>query len=72
MHRKGIDPDNVTPADILCDFCGSTYRRFSDHSIGVCEGREEWEQWLDEMKVMTQEDVDRMYWEENQVYHWGQ
>ena len=22
MHREGIDPDNVTPADILCDFCG--------------------------------------------------
>ena len=56
----------------LCDFCGSTYRRFSDHSIDVCEGRKEWHQWLDTMKEMTQEDVERMYWEENQVYHWGQ
>jgi len=22
MHRKGIDPENVQPEDILCDYCG--------------------------------------------------
>ena len=22
MHRKGINPDNVKPQDILCDYCG--------------------------------------------------
>ena len=22
MHREGIDPDNVQPKDILCDYCG--------------------------------------------------
>jgi len=22
MHREGINPDNVQPEDILCDFCG--------------------------------------------------
>ena len=21
MHREGIDPDNVKPEDVLCDFC---------------------------------------------------
>ncbi len=23
MHRQGINPDNVKPDDILCDFCGT-------------------------------------------------
>jgi hypothetical protein len=22
MHREGIDPENVEPEDILCDYCG--------------------------------------------------
>jgi len=22
MHKEGIDPENVQPEDILCDFCG--------------------------------------------------
>ena len=22
MHRKGMNPENVLPEDILCDFCG--------------------------------------------------
>jgi formylmethanofuran dehydrogenase subunit E len=22
MHREGIDPENVQPEDILCDYCG--------------------------------------------------
>jgi hypothetical protein len=24
MHRDGIDPENVQPEDILCDFCGES------------------------------------------------
>ena len=23
MHREGIDPENVQPEDILCDYCGT-------------------------------------------------
>lgn len=25
MHREGADPDSMTEADILCDFCGKSW-----------------------------------------------
>ena len=34
MHRPGTDPENMTPADFLCDFCGKAW----DGASPVVEG----------------------------------
>ena len=59
-----------------CEWCSNLIPLLDKHTKKECAGRREWEKWLveveNETEEMTQEDLDRLDWEEKQVFHWGQ